>query len=185
MQFAWSLQWPAGCVTPIELLVKFVQQRQNADGKQALSEEIIMPQSSTSAAPTLNITQVVPDECANNPEQALVILTSAALQTQGMAMALCSALQKQGVLLNIMLCDQAGDLAIQGYQSPQVLAPQGMTPEGLLQQLLNNGADVSVCALYLPNSSYQEEDLRQGVRVADPAGMAQLMRNANSKVFTF
>lgn len=144
-----------------------------------------MPQSSTSAAPALNITQVVPDECANMPEQALVIVTSAALQTQGMAMALSRAMQEQGVLLNIMLCDQAGDLAIQSYQSPQVLAPNGMTPEGLLQQLLHHGADVSVCALYLPNSTYQEEDLRRGVRVAEPAGMAQLMRNANSKVFTF
>ena len=58
-------------------------------------------------------------------------------------------------------------------------------PEGVLQQIIAAGAYVAVCALYLPNSKYQEEDLREGVSVAQPAQMAQLLRDPKRKVFTF
>ena len=119
------------------------------------------------------------------PEQAVVIVTSAALQTQGMAMVLSRAMQEQGVQLSMLLCDQAAELAIQSYQSPSALAPKGMKPEGLLQQIIDAGAMVAVCALYLPNSSYQEQDLRTGVSIAQPAKMAQMLRCKNSKVLTF
>ena len=118
-------------------------------------------------------------------EQAVVILPSASLQTQGMAMVLARALQEQGVQLHILLCDQAGDLAISTYHSAKALAPKGMKPEGLLQQLLDAGAKVAVCALYLPNSVYQEQDLRSGIAIAQPAQIASLMRAKESKVFTF
>lgn len=118
-------------------------------------------------------------------EHAVVIVTSASLQTQGMAMVLSRALQEQGVQLNILLCDQAGDLAIEGYQSAKALAPKGMKPEVLLQQIIEAGAQVAVCALYLPNSAYQEQDLCAGVSVAQPGEIAQLMRNKDSKIFNF
>ncbi|MDY0251289.1 MAG: hypothetical protein RBR45_14765 [Pseudomonas sp.] len=141
-----------------------------------------MSQSSNSVT---SIAQVVSDECTKQPEYAVVMITSASLQTQGMAMVLSRALQEQGVRLTILLCDKAGDLAINGYQSAKALAPKGMKPEGLLQQLLEAGAKVAVCALYLPNSVYQEEDLRQGVSVAQPAEMANMMRCKDSKTFNF
>ena len=115
----------------------------------------------------------------------MVIVTSASLQTQGMAMVLARAMQEQGVQLNILLCDGAGDLAIEGYQSEKALAPKGMKPEVLLQHIIEAGAQVAVCALYLPNSTYQEQDLRKGVSVAQPADIAQMMRNKDSKVFNF
>jgi|SRR5690554_1900355 len=118
-------------------------------------------------------------------EQAVVIITSASLQTQGMAMVLSRAMQEQGVDLSILLCDKAGELAIESYQSAEALAPKGMKPEGLLQQIIAHGADVAVCALYLPNSIYQAQDLRQGVRIAQPAEMAQMMCSMDTKVFSF
>ena len=138
-----------------------------------------------STSPAENIVHASNDECAKYPECAVVILTSASLQTQGMAMVLSRAMQEQGAQLTILLCDQAGDLAIDGYQSSQALAPKGMKPEGLLQQIIDAGAQVAVCALYLPNSAYKEEDLRAGVSVAQPAEMAKMMRDQHSKVFTF
>ena len=60
---------------------------------------------------------VLQDAQSHSPEQVVVILTSASLQTQGMAMVLSRAMQEQGVQLSILLCDKAGDLAIDGYQS--------------------------------------------------------------------
>jgi len=135
--------------------------------------------------PSSNIVQAVLPERAGKPEQAVVIVTSASLQTQGMAMVLSRAMQEQGMQLTILLCDKAGDLAIRDYQSATALAPKGMKPEGLLQQIIEAGGQVAVCALYLPNSAYQEQDLRTGVSVAQPAAMAQMMRCENSKVFNF
>ena len=131
------------------------------------------------------LVETAADTQITQPEQAVVIVTSASLQTQGMAMVLSRAMQEQGVQLTMLLCDQAAELAIQSYQRPRALAPTGMKPEGLLQQIIDAGATVAVCALYLPNSSYQEQDLRQGVSVAQPAKMAEMLRCANSKVLTF
>lgn len=131
------------------------------------------------------VVQPANEALAYQHEYVVVIVTSASLQTQGMAMVLSRALQEQGVQLNILLCDKAGDLAIDGYQSAKALAPKGMRPEALLQQIIEAGAQVAVCALYLPNSAYQEQDLRKGVTVAQPAEMAQMMRNQDSKVFSF
>jgi len=121
----------------------------------------------------------------SGPEKAMVIVTSSSLQTQGMAMVLAQAMQKQGVALNILLCDTAGDLAISGYESESALAPKGMKPEGLLQMIMGDGAKVAVCALYLPNSKYKETDLRDGVTVAQPPLMAEMMRAPGVQVFHF
>ncbi|TFH86636.1 hypothetical protein EQG41_11290 [Billgrantia azerbaijanica] len=124
-------------------------------------------------------------------DKALVILTSDSLQTQGMAMILSSAMQQQGTDLSILLCDAAGDLAVAGYASAESIAtppsnPAGQVkPEGILQKLMDNGASVDVCAIYLPNSEYDEDDLREGVGVAAPGSMAEMMRDPAIAVFSF
>lgn len=124
-------------------------------------------------------------------ERALVILTSDSLETQGMALILSNAMQQQGTDLHILLCDAAGELAVEGYASPAaILTPPGhpadqLVPEGLLGMLMGNGASVEVCAIYLPNSPYGQEDLREGVGVASPGDIAQRMRDPAIPVFSF
>jgi len=124
-------------------------------------------------------------------DQALVILTSDSLQTQGMAMILSNAMQQQGTDLHILLCDAAGDLAVEGYQSAEPINtppsnPAGqVSPEGIMQMLMGNGAQVDVCAIYLPNSGYGEEVLLDGVGVAAPGPMAQMMRDPSIPVYSF
>lgn len=140
---------------------------------------------SQSTSPSARVIQPANEALAKQQEHALIIVSSASLQTQGMAMVLSRALQEQGVQLNILLCDKAGDLAIDGYKSAKTLAPKDMKPENILQKILEDGAQVAVCALYLPNSAYQEQDLRKGIEVAQPAQVAQMMRYKDSKVFTF
>lgn len=138
-----------------------------------------------SFSPASAAAQASNDEDVVQQKQAVVILTSASLQTQGMAMVLARSMQEQGVQLSILLCDKAGDLAIDCYQSAKELAPKGMKPEGLLQKIIEANAYVAVCALYLPNSTYQEQDLRKGVRVAQPSEITKIMCDRYSKVFTF
>ena len=124
-------------------------------------------------------------------DKALVILTSDSLETQGMAMILANAMQQQGTDLQLLLCDQAGDLAVEGYQSAQPINtppsnPAGqVTPEGIMQMLMSKGAQVDVCAIYLPNRDYGEEVLREGVGIAAPGPIAELMRDPAVPVFNF
>ncbi|MCE8036787.1 hypothetical protein [Halomonas sp. MCCC 1A11062] len=124
-------------------------------------------------------------------DRALVILTSESLQTQGMAMILANAMQQQGTELSLLLCDAAGDLAVRSYASsapintpPENPAGQ-VTPEGMLQMLVNQGAQVDVCAIYLPNSDYAQSDLREGIGVAAPGRIAEMMRDLSIPVFSF
>ncbi|MFW6345157.1 MAG: hypothetical protein ACOC0M_02330, partial [Halomonas sp.] len=124
-------------------------------------------------------------------DKALVILTSDSLETQGMAMILANAMQEQGTELSILLCDGAGDLAVDGYESAEPIEtppdnPAGkVKPEGIMQMLMDNGAQVDVCAIYLPNSEHSEEDLRDGVGVAAPGPMAEMMRDPAIPTYSF
>ena len=116
--------------------------------------------------------------------EALVIVNSGSLQTQGMAMVLANAMQASGTKINILLCDQAGDLALQSTQSA-TLKPNNVTPEQLLAKLQQNGAKVDVCALYLPNSEHSADQLRADIGVATPPQIAQQMTHPQLRVFTF
>ena len=124
-------------------------------------------------------------------DQALMVLTSDAVQTQAMAMILGNAMRQQGTDLHILLCDAAGDLAVEGYASEEAVKtppsnPAGeVKPEGMLQMLMGEGVGVEVCAIYLPNTDYTEEDLLEGVGVAAPGGIAEMMRDPAIPVYSF
>ncbi|MCA1771441.1 MAG: hypothetical protein LC677_01930 [Halomonas sp.] len=124
-------------------------------------------------------------------DEALVILTSDSLETQGMVMILANAMQQQGADLDILLCDAAGNLAVEDYESPNAITtppsnPAGQVkPEGILKMLMENGANVDVCAIYLPNSEYDENNLLEGVGVATPEKIGQKMLDPNIHVHSF
>ena len=117
-------------------------------------------------------------------EEVLVILSSDSLQTQGMAMVLSNTMAKQGAKVNVLLCDQAGDLALKTHEAP-ALKPKDVTPGQMLRGLLKQGGKAKVCALYLPNSDYGKDDLIDGVGVAMPPEMAGQMLNPKMRTFTF
>lgn len=129
----------------------------------------------------LNVTVAKADD---KIDKALIILTSPSLQTQGMAMVLGNTMQAQGVRVDVLLCDTAGDLALTATKNP-VLEPKKVTPEQLLGKLMKGGASVNVCALYLPNSSHDQSALRDGIGVATPPAMAKMMVDEDTRVFSF
>ncbi|WP_404471826.1 hypothetical protein LG301_14285 [Vreelandella venusta] len=136
-------------------------------------------------------TVALADHHAEQGEQALMVLTSDAVQTQAMAMILGNAMRQQGTDLHILLCDAAGDLAVEGYASEEAVKtppsnPAGeVKPEGMLQMLMGEGVGVDVCAIYLPNTDYTEEDLLEGVGVAAPGAIAEMMRDPAIPVYSF
>lgn len=113
----------------------------------------------------------------------LVYLTSQQLQTQGMAMVLSTQMVRQNANLQLLLCDGAGDLALE-QNSSTVLQPLGKSPAELLDNLLQQGVKVEVCALYLPNKG-AEVTLKPGITVAKPPQIAEKMLQPGVKVFSF
>lgn len=117
-------------------------------------------------------------------EQALVMVNSGELQTQGMAMVLANTMQAQGTHVDVLLCGKAGELAFKGTENAP-LKPKNVTPEQLMMKLKQGGANVSVCALFLPNSNKGKAALRSGISVAKPPQISQIMRDKNTRVFSF
>lgn len=113
-----------------------------------------------------------------------VILSDASNMTQGMAMVLANQMQAQGAQVDILLCDQAGALALK-EAGGEALKPNDVTPAQLLNAAMQKGATASVCALYLPNTGYTQAQLKEGVSVAKPDAMARAMLEAQRKVFSF
>jgi predicted peroxiredoxin len=121
------------------------------------------------------------------PPDLLTIITSPEPQTQLMALILTRTSLAQGAQAQILLCDQAGDLALAepSATASAPLAPRGMSPHGLLSMLIADGVQVQVCAIYLPNSEATEDDLLEGVTVAMPPEIAAEMLSPDTRLFTF
>lgn len=133
----------------------------------------------------------VADHHVEQDDQALIVLTSSSVHTQAMAMILGNAMRQQGTDLHILLCDAAGDLAVEGFMSEEAVKtppsnPAGeIKPESMLKMLLGEGVGVEVCAIYLPNTDYTEEELLDGVGVAAPGAIAEMMRDPAIPVYSF
>lgn len=117
-------------------------------------------------------------------QKALVILASDSSQTQGMALVLSNTMVSDGAQVSLMLCDEAGDLALKEDDS-DTLKPKNISPGQMLRGFMKAGGKVQVCALYLPNSEYTQEDLLEGVTVATPPSITQQMLDPEMRTFTF
>ncbi len=113
-----------------------------------------------------------------------VVLTAKDAQTQLMAMILSMKSLEQKKSVNIVLCSNAGDLALKGMKS-EVLKPINKSPKMLLQGLIKKGADVKVCPLYLPNAGKDKSVLIEGVSVANPADVATKLLDENYKILSY
>jgi intracellular sulfur oxidation DsrE/DsrF family protein len=117
----------------------------------------------------------------------VTIVTAEHPQTQLMAMVLTSQAAQQGHPVRVLLCGPGGDMALadapEGVTAPQ--PPMGASPQGLLAQLLENGATVEVCAIYLPGLGADASVLMDGVTVAQPPAMAAAMAAEGSIVWSF
>jgi len=114
-----------------------------------------------------------------------VVVTSPDPQTQAMAMVLTNqALQRQ-TPVRLLLCGPGGDLALKDYQGSS-LQPSGKTPQQMMQAAITAGAQVELCALYLPNSAGKTPaDLINGVNPVKPPEIGAHMDQENIRFFTF
>lgn len=116
----------------------------------------------------------------------VTILATDEPQTQLMSMVLSAQALQQGADVHILLCGPAGDLALidapASATAPQ--QPRGMSPQGLMQAVMQKGATVEVCAIYLPNKGVGGEALLDGISAADPAKMAARLLAPNTRIMS-
>ncbi|WP_069131439.1 DsrE family protein [Rhodohalobacter halophilus] len=117
-------------------------------------------------------------------ESLFVVLTSDDAETQMMAMVLATQSLNKDVSVRILLCSNAGDLALKGSESP-IFAPADRSPKQLLMSLMDQGVRVEVCGIYLPNRDHTEADLIEGIGTAAPPEVAEFMKQEGVRYFTF
>ena len=106
---------------------------------------------------------------AAQADELFVSIHSAGAMAQGAGLVLASQALEQKVAVRMLLCDAAGDIAVTGQQMPTLKA----------------GAQVEVCALYLPNSGRQASDLVAGVTPAKPADVAAHLLKPGVRTLAF
>lgn len=123
---------------------------------------------------------------ADDRPNLVTILSSGDPQTQLMSMVLTMQSMQQGARAHILLCGPAGDLALKdapaSATAPQ--KPRGMSPQGLMQKIMQSGAQVEVCAIYLPNKGVEATALLDGITAAKPAEMAARLLAPNTRIMS-
>ena len=124
---------------------------------------------------------------AEDKPSLVTILTAPEPQTQLMSMVLTVQSMQQGASAHILLCGPAGDLALKdapaSATAPQ--APRDMSPQGLMTKIIEAGATVEVCAIYLPNKGVGADALIDGVTAAEPPAMAARLLAPNTRIMSF
>lgn len=117
-------------------------------------------------------------------QELFVNIHSGGTMAQGAALVLAGQALEQKAAVRVLLCDAAGDIAVIGKEMP-ALKPRNVTPQQMLQGLINAGAKVEVCALYLPNTGRQPSDLLPGVTPAKPADVAAHLLKPGVRTLAF
>jgi len=122
---------------------------------------------------------------AEGPNKLVTIVTAPEPQTQLMVLTMQTVQQRAST--RILLCGAAGDLALkdapESATAPQ--APKDMNPQGLMQKILEAGAEVEVCAIYLSNKGAAPDAPLDGVGVAKPPEMAGAIMADDTRVMSF
>ncbi len=139
-----------------------------------------------SLAATLLLAMLAAPAMAQQDADMLTILTSDEDETQAMALILTMQAMQNGVTPQVLLCDDAGDLAVSSEaDDSDVLRGPDASAAQMIQRLVNNGVTVDVCAIYLPNGEYTEADLIDGVGVAQPPAIGAMVADPAVRLFTF
>jgi predicted peroxiredoxin len=117
----------------------------------------------------------------------VTVLTAPEPQTQLMAMVLTMQARQQGADVHILLCGPAGDIALKDAPATATAGqpPRDMSPQGLMQAIMQEGGTVEVCAIYLPGRGEDQDALLDGVGAADPGAMAGRIIAPDTRVMSF
>lgn len=116
----------------------------------------------------------------------LTVITDDSSQTQAMALILTRQWVNGGGSAQILLCDAAGGMAVtDSDEGGEAVQPPDAAPRQMLGKLMEAGVQVDVCAIYLPTGGMDQSDLREGVGVATPPAIGEVMAHPATRLFTF
>ncbi|GJL98379.1 MAG: hypothetical protein DHS20C07_00590 [Methyloligella sp.] len=129
-----------------------------------------------------------PPALAEPQKNIVTIVTSQNAETQLMAMVLTMQAVQQGANAHILLCGDAGDMALK--DAPKTVTapqkPKGMSPQKLMKLILEKtNTKVEVCALYLPNKDMKPSELLDGITAANPQKMGKRLLVDNVRILSF
>ena len=123
-------------------------------------------------------------QSSESSKNLFVIVTTDDPITQLMSMVLATQSTKKGAHVEVLLCGEAGALAVKN--SPEVLLkPNNKSPQMLLKNLINNGVKVEICPPYLPNKGKGLADMVDGVAVAKPPAVADKLLHENTVILSY
>lgn len=120
---------------------------------------------------------------ADEPSRLFVSVTSEDSHTQFMSMVLANQNMAQGQEVRVLLCGPAAKMGTHDFDG-EAMQPSGRNAQELLMNLINNGATVETCAIFLPNTDYTEADLIDGVGSANPEEVGAYMAAPNTRYFS-
>ncbi|WP_019570550.1 DsrE family protein [Thioalkalivibrio sp. ALE11] len=120
---------------------------------------------------------------ADEPSKMFASVTSGDEHTQFMSMVLANQAMGQGQEVRVLLCGPAAKMATDDFDGA-TMQPADRNAQQLLMNLINNGAKVETCAIFLPNTDYTEEDLIDGVTPADPEDVGAYMADPTVRYFS-
>lgn len=112
-----------------------------------------------------------------------VTVTGSATQDRAMPLVLANQAIDQGLEVRVLLCGDGGMLAVADYEA-ETFAPRDVSAQDLLKRLMNEGATVEVCAIFLPNTEFEEGDLIDGIGVAQPGDVAAYMMGPRTRILS-
>lgn len=129
-----------------------------------------------------------PPALADPQKNIVTIVTSQNAETQLMAMVLTMQAVQQGANAHILLCGDAGDMALK--DAPKTVTapqkPKGMSPQKLMKLIMEKTkTKVEVCALYLPNKDMKPSALLDGITAANPQKMGKRLLVDNVRILSF
>lgn len=114
----------------------------------------------------------------------LIVVTTDNPVTQMMSMVLADRSMKKGATVDILLCGDAGSLAIKDAEQV-LLKPQNKSPQMMLKDLIKNDVNVELCPIYLSNSEKSVPNLIDGVSVAKPDRVADKLLRGDTKILSY
>lgn len=112
-----------------------------------------------------------------------VTVTGLATQDRAMPLVLANQAIDQGLEVRVLLCGDGAKLAIASYEA-ETFAPRNVSAQDLLKRLMNEGATVEVCAIFLPNTEFEQDDLIEGIGVAQPGEVAAYMMGPRTRILS-
>lgn len=112
-----------------------------------------------------------------------VTVTGSATQDRAMPLVLANQAVDQGLEVRVLLCGDGGHLALADYEA-ETFPPRDVSAKDLLGRLMQHDVVVEVCAIFLPNTEFGEEDLTEGIGIAQPGDVAAYMMGPRTRIFS-